>query len=196
MWWAQLLNVIAGIHGTGVAASTTSYESIATVTVGSGGQASATFTSIPSTYKHLQIRYIGSSDSSVDGSYNVRARLNSDSSASYSLHLIDGNGSSASATGVNASIDHMYIGNVTSSFSGFSLANAFGASVIDILDYANTNKNTTSRILNGYDINGSGKIQLISNLWNNTAAVTSISIFPQTGNWRQYSQFALYGIKG
>ena len=35
-----------------------SYESIATVTVGSGGAASVEFTSIPSTYTHLQIRAI------------------------------------------------------------------------------------------------------------------------------------------
>ncbi len=174
---------------------TNSYESIATVSVGSGGSSSISFTSIPSTYKHLQIRYMASSDSSTDGSYNVQSRFNSDSASNYTLHLIDGDGSSTSAYGA-ANLDHMYIGNVTSSFGGFSLANAYGVNIIDVLDYANTNKFKTTRMLNGYDINGSGKLQLISNLWRSTTAVTSISINPQVGNWRQYSQFALYGIKG
>jgi hypothetical protein len=35
---------------------TTSYESIETVTVGSGGSATVTFSSIPATYTHLQIK--------------------------------------------------------------------------------------------------------------------------------------------
>lgn len=166
------------------------------VSVGAAGAADVTFSSIPSTYKHLQIRCITKNSSSIDGSYNMRARLNSDSSSNYSVHIFDGNGSSVSPTGVSASIDHMYIGHAVSSFTGWSLANAFAVTIIDILDYADTNKKTTTRLLNGFDINGSGKIQLISNLWNNTAAVTSISIFPQIGDWAQYSSFALYGIKG
>ena len=49
-------NSIAGFLGTGVAASTSSYESIATTTVGAGGSSSISFTSIPSTYTHLQVR--------------------------------------------------------------------------------------------------------------------------------------------
>ena len=59
MWQAELLNTIIGSFSTGVAPSTTSYESIATVTVGSGGAANVEFTSIPADYTHLQIRGIG-----------------------------------------------------------------------------------------------------------------------------------------
>jgi hypothetical protein len=70
----------------------------------------------------------------------------------------------------------------------------FGALVIDILDYTNTNKNTTIRSLGGYDANGSGYLQLESMLWNNTAAINQIVL--GTGGWAQYSSFALYGIKG
>jgi hypothetical protein len=50
------MSLILGILDSGVAASTNSYESIATVTVGSGGASEVEFTSIPSTYTHLQIR--------------------------------------------------------------------------------------------------------------------------------------------
>ena len=76
--------------------------------------------------------------------------------------------------------------------------NIFGANVLDILDYANTSKYTTARILGGIDINGSGgNIRLDSGVWMNTAAVTSLTISPTTANnFVQYSSFALYGIKG
>jgi hypothetical protein len=77
----------------------------------------------------------------------------------------------------------------------------YSASIIDILDYANTNKYKTYRALTGIDKNGSGSIQLTSGVWRNTTAITSITITPQsntspTNQFQQYSQFALYGIKG
>ena len=58
MWWARLLNNLAAILNDGVTAAATSFDSIATVTVGAGGSSSITFSSIPSTYKHLQIRLL------------------------------------------------------------------------------------------------------------------------------------------
>jgi hypothetical protein len=74
---------------------------------------------------------------------------------------------------------------------------AFGANIIDILDYANTNKYKTTRTLSGGDNNGSGFVQFMSGNWRNTNAVTSIDIFQVDGDTiAEYSQFALYGIKG
>ena len=69
--------------------------------------------------------------------------------------------------------------------------------VTDILDYTDTNKLTTVRTLGGYDVNGAGQFGLFSNLWNNTAAVSTITLRIVGGtNFAQYSEFALYGIKG
>jgi hypothetical protein len=73
--------------------------------------------------------------------------------------------------------------------------NMFGAGVIDILDYANTNKYKTSRLLGGEDLNGSGRVYLMSSNWQKTTAITQIDLSFETGNCMQYSQFALYGIK-
>ena len=50
-------NAIAGLYAGGVPPVTTAYESIATTTL-SSTQATITFSSIPSTYEHLQIRWI------------------------------------------------------------------------------------------------------------------------------------------
>jgi hypothetical protein len=74
----------------------TAYESIATVTVGSGGIADFTFTSIPSTYTHLQIRaYWGFTDTGNNTWLNTR--FNSDSGTNYAYHSLRANGSTLSA---------------------------------------------------------------------------------------------------
>ena len=75
----------------------------------------------------------------------------------------------------------------------------FSAGVLDILDYANVNKYTTTRVLSGFNTNGSANgtaVFLSSGLWMSTSAVTSITLTGRSTNIGQYSSFALYGIKG
>lgn len=159
---------------------TNSYESIATVTVGSGGASSITFSSIPSTYKHLQVR--GIHKHSATGAW-ASIQLNSDTTSSnYTYHRLAGDGSTAFAE-ANASNNRT-----------FTSYNHWGSVVIDVLDYLDTNKNTTVRTLSGWDGNGSGEVNFVSNLWKNTAAVTSLTI--SLSSFVEYSQLALYGIKG
>jgi hypothetical protein len=174
---------------------TSSYESIATVILGSA-QSSIDFTSIPSTYKHLQIRGIARSANSAAAEQG-KLQMNGDTSASnYAFHSLKGNGSSASAEGYGTGV----VAGVAGVFritANTAPANTFGVTVVDILDYTNTNKYKTVRILTGQDSNGSGDIQFNSGLWLNTAAVTSLSFTMQgSGNFMQYSSFALYGVKG
>jgi len=166
--------------------SPTAYESIATVTVGAGGSSSISFSSIPSTYKHLQIRAIAKWGTAYTA-YS-RIQFNGDTGANYTQHRLEGSGSSASAAG--------YTGE-TSGIVGFNSDTQWGAFITDILDYTDTNKYTTIRTLGGYDNNGSGYITFSSSLWRNTAAVSSISLLPSSGvTFVQYSSFALYGVKG
>jgi len=164
----------------------TSYESIATVTVGSGGASSISFTSIPSTYKHLQIRFIARTDR-VNTSEILL--VNPNSSASTNGHYLYGLGS-GSAIGGNAT---GYIGWGTGTTAN---ASVFSVGVIDILDYADTNKNKVLRSLAGYDNNGSGEIALFSALQTSTTALSSLTITTlNTTNFVQHSSFALYGIR-
>jgi hypothetical protein len=162
-----------------------SYESIATATVGAGGQATVTFSSIPSTYTHLQVRVIArSAGTSLAGLY-----MSINSSVDPVIgHYIVGDGSSVTAA---ANGNKQYGWAIGSS----QLANTFTAEVIDILDYANTNKNKTVRSLAGYELNGSGGVALFSGLFNTTAAINALNIYLPTGNIGQYSSVALYGIK-
>lgn len=188
-----MLNIIAGTLSVGVTPSTTSYESIATVTVGSGGAANVEFTSIPSGFEHLQIRAIArSTRASVDNVF-VNMQINSDTGANYSYHDLYGDGSTVAA-GAITSVTQNYIQRITASTAAASI---FGTFVIDILDYKNTNKYKTLKSLGGFDLNGSGQIYLVSGSWRNTNAITSLKFTSQaTGDFAQYSRFALYGIKG
>jgi len=77
----------------------------------------------------------------------------------------------------------------------FNLTTAPSVGITDILDYASTTKYKTYKTLTGRDYNGSGGIGIQSNLWSNTTAVNTVNITTD-GTFAQYSQFALYGIKG
>ncbi len=177
-------------------AAATSYESISTVTVGSGGSSQIDFTSIPATFTHLQIRglYIANNTD-----FSSVLRLNGSSTANdYSEHTLAANGAGVEAqndASVNpTSMRIIYTQDVTTSPTVF---------VLDILDYANTNKNTTFRVLAGVDSNGSGRVAFASGAWYQTSAVNQVSIYSATGGYgsslgssfKQYSQFALYGIR-
>ena len=136
------------------------FESIQTVIVGAGGTSTVTFSSIPSTYTHLQVRSLVKFAASSFG--NIR--FNGDTTAAnYRSHVLQGNGTTASAGTATTAAYYPYEGNVQ-----------WGGYILDILDYSNTNKYTTTRELGGYDNNGSGLIELSSNLWMNTSAINQI----------------------
>jgi hypothetical protein len=165
------------------------YDALATVTITTNTN-SIVFAGIPTGYKHLQIRQITSSTSS-GGYIDQYLRLNGDTGNNYTLHVLNGDGSSATGAASTSQPYWRY----SDSADGTSI---FGAAVVDILDYTNTNKNKTMRSLGGWDQNGTGQIALRSGLWSNTAAITSITLICGTAGayfFKPNSQFALYGVK-
>ena len=179
--------------------STNSYESIATVNVGVLGSSSISFTSIPSTYKHLQIRALTRDDRSSIYLYDTYfVTFNGDTGSNYSQHLVYGQSVSGSSPIVDqfGSASQTKIQVYTTPVN-ISTTQIFGAQIIDILDYANTSKNKTLRGFGGVDENGSGLVSFGSGAWFNTAAITSVTITGSSStNFVQNSTFALYGIKG
>lgn len=173
------------------------FFSIATATVSSGGAANVEFTSIPSTYTHLQIRAYAQTNRGTYATDSYYMQFNGDTGSNYNYGWVRGNGSSAAAYHYSSGQTSAYI----ESASGTTVSpTPFGVAVIDILDYKNTNKYKTIRTLSGTDVNGTvsgygGFIYLSSGLWMNTNAITSIKL---TGDntFQNYSHFALYGIKG
>jgi hypothetical protein len=180
------MSAILGTVASSKLKQTTAFESIATVTA-TGGETSLNFTSIPGTYKSLQIR--GWLKSSGGGGGNMR--YNSDSSSNYALHSLGSNGSSVFASG-SASQPYMFI--IDTSDSTYN-----SVTVVDIIDYASTTKNKTMRAWYGYDKNNTGgSTYLYSGLWMSTSAITSIQLGTGnfSGTFAAGSTFALYGIKG
>jgi hypothetical protein len=174
---------------------TSDYESIQTVNVGGTAQSSITFTSIPSTFKHLQVRLISRENGTNPGQAPLWLRFNSDSGNNYSWHRFYGIGSGTPGADSGTTTDWILAG---IGAENSNPANNFSATIFDVLDYANTSKNKTIRGLSGEDVNGAGGyIGFHSGLWRNTNAITSMTIYPNaTQSFIQYSQFALYGIKG
>jgi len=170
-----------GIIASSISGNLTSFESIATTTVGASSVSSITFSSIPATYQHLQIRLF-SKNSTDNGTISMR--YNSDSGSNYSFHDLYGNGASVGVLGA---------ANQTSVFASLTGSTQASVSIIDILDYANTNKYKTNRCLIGVDYNGSGYSWFSSGNWRNTAAINSIVL---NATFNQYTHAALYGIKG
>lgn len=173
----------------------TAFDSIATVTT-TAGQTSLTFSSIPSTYKSLQIRAVNKAASTSTNYVFAEITFNGDTANNYTQHRLYGDGSIRASDGAAAS------GGGRPTLYGYTsstaLTNMFGVSIVDILDYASTSKNKTVKILTGADSNGSGSSQifLISSTWLNTSAINSITITQQSGfgGFAAGATFALYGV--
>jgi hypothetical protein len=164
-----------------------SYESIATLN-GTGASGLISFTSIPATYSHLQVRAVMLS--STSGNY-VTTQFNSDTAANYSRHFLNGDGATATATGTASTNDIRGYGQQVGSSSTYP-----NVMILDILDYASTSKYKTTRMLSGIDQNGTGSMILSSGSWRSTSAINRIDFTLVTGSYSTTSTFALYGIKG
>jgi hypothetical protein len=178
--------------------SPVSYDSIATTTVGAGGVSSVTFSSIPATYTHLQVRYLAQTNRATYGRDAIYLRFNSDSATNYSYHTLAGDGGTV-YSGASGTQDKMLLPEVGTTTAGASI---FGVGVVDILSYTNTSKNKTVRSIGGGDHNGTvaslgAEVSLRSGAWYSTSAINSITFYPTSGSTiSQYSKIALYGIKG
>lgn len=153
---------------------------IDSVTVGAGGVSSVSFTSIPSTYQHLQIRGFV-----ADNATNSNFEMSFNGSAGTKAHRLMGDGTSATSDYYNSTV--IYAERTDTGQFVF---------ITDLLDYTSTSINKTIRTLAGGDNNGAGRVGLWSGFINSTSAITSLSIAPTASNFPQYSKISLYGYMG
>lgn len=167
------------------------FESIATLT--SPGSA-ATFSSIPNTYKSLQLRIMFFQS----GNGQLGLQCNSDtgtSNAAYTYHTIYANvgmGGTGAAGVVNTDQTYMSYNSV------FNTTTYPSVVIIDIHDYASTSKYKTIRSVLGANSNGAATndgIDIQSGLWKNTAALSTLKVFIAGTSFGTGSTFALYGVK-
>lgn len=185
-----MLNNLTALLDSGAAPAVGDYESIQTVTLGST-QATVVFSSIPSTYKHLQIRCMARSTfaSTTADMYISDTTPSSTTTIGYT-HILRGNGTAAAAQNYSGIIEV-----ARESLSGSTAgASIFNAVIIDLLDYTDTNKRSTYRALSGVDLNGSGTVAFQSGSQAKTLATSQLTLSCD-GSFAQYSSFALYGVK-
>ncbi len=188
-----MFGVSLGIMGSGGASGGgASFESIQTLT-GTGSSGTITFSSIPSTYKHLQVRI----SARVTGTnISTSMRVNNDATAVYARHALFGDGASVTAFGSASATSIAWADFVTGSNSTSGMQ---GVGIIDIADYASITKTKTVRLFGGMDTNNGsdgGNMTLQSALYNSTTAITRLDFLVATSNWATTSTFSLYGIKG
>ena len=158
------------------------YKLIETVTVGSGGAANITFTSIPQTYTDLKlVMSLRNTIDSVLGTIQFNGL-----STDLTSRVLLGNGSAASST-TPASVIQFYGANPTS-----YTASVFGNVEIYIPNYAGSTNKSVS-IDSVTENNATASFQsMTAGVWGATSAITQISILVAVA---QHSSASLYGIK-
>jgi hypothetical protein len=159
-----------------------------TGTIGAGNLGYIDFNNLPSEYSHLQIRY------SVrdTGAFTTRGMFMefNFSGTGYNEHYLKGNGSSASSQSYTG-LTRFDWGELP---AASATANTFGVGIVDIYDFNSTTKNKTVKVFHGYDLNGSGEINLWSGVWKNNAAITNIRLYTNNA-FVQNSRLDLYGFR-
>lgn len=177
------------LSAAGVSGFSSDFELITTA-FGTGSSGVITFTSIPQDYKHLQIRYTAKNSSTAT---QMNITMNGITSGVYIRHSLLGNGTGA-ATSTASSTSQTSI-QLVESMANSTTANAVNAGVIDILDYTSTTKNKTIRAFYGM-VDNITRVYISSGLYNQTTAVSSITLTASANNFASLSRFSLYGIRG
>lgn len=167
------------------------FESISSIVVPSGGSSFVTFSNIPQSYKHLQIRAVHQEPSD-----SIQLQFNNVTSNVYVNHHMYSDGASTNAAYTSQSLSQFGI--LFGTNYGCS-GSTFGATICDIYNYSNSSLNTIVRSFTGATNNNTfDRVGYYSGAWLNTTPVTSIKIFPRTSGFNlvQNSVFSLYGIRG
>ena len=192
----MLNSLIPIIASSGGAAAAGAFESIASAT-GTGSSGIITFSSIPATYQHLQIRCLVKDVFTSGLVDSIYLRFNGTTGTLYGSHELDGNGSAAGASAISNANEIEIPKTIPDSNASF--ANIMGVAIIDIHDYASTTRNKTLRSFSGVNANTTStdfRVNLASGLWRSTSAINQITIHTNIDRFTTTSTFALYGIKG
>jgi hypothetical protein len=149
-------------------------------------------TGLGSQFRHLQLIVVarGTLDSQI-----LSMRLNGDTSSVYANHGLTGEvqGGTRAVRSFGSSSQTLIsrVGHQAHSSAG---AGIFAASIIDILDFASSNKTKTIRSLSGQVRPSDESVALFSGLYNSTSPITSITIFRDGSNLAIGSRLSLYGV--
>jgi hypothetical protein len=163
------------------------YVLLEKITVGAAGASSVTFSSIPQTgYTDLVVKASARGTTTIgSGGHYYTISLNGSTSSRTQIFL-QGDGSSTASGSSSTFTSYMDPSDYTSNtFSNFELY---------IPNYAgSTNKSMSVDVVTENNATGSFAA-FYAQLWSSTAAITSVTLTPNAGNFAQYSTFYLYGV--
>lgn len=161
---------------------------IETVTVGSGGQATITFSNIPQTYAHLLVRISSQSERTAGTANSIQVKINSITSGYSDLALYSSNATASGFidSGAGAIFDSMVIAQFYSNYA---------PSEIMFLNYTNSqNKTYSAESAAASDVVTQYYYWAVGTL-SNTAAITSITLSQWSSfDFSQHTKVTLYGI--
>lgn len=161
------------------------YVLLEKITVGAAGASSVTFSGIPQTgYTDLVVK-INARMTNAGPNWS-KMQFNG-SAANFTVRYLEGSGSTASSANTATNYQGLDAGTAVT-------ANTFSNNEIYIPNYASANYKSYSVDTVTENNASAAYMGLLAGLWSNTAAITSIMLYPDTGNYAQYSTFYLYGV--
>jgi len=161
-----------------------------TVTVGAGGTATISFSSIPATYTDLKL-VLSLRQSSSALNADVYIDVNSDNSTSYSTRTLVGSGSAVSSGNYSAN-------NALVTFqtpAATATTSAFGNAEVYITNYSGSTNKTFSIDEVCENNAQAADMRLMAGLFSKTTAISAIRLTAVGTSFVQYSTASLYGIK-
>lgn len=156
---------------------TATYTPLATVTLASTAS-SVTFSNIPATYRDL-IVVANFTPSGAMG--NIVLRVNGDGGNNYPLVYANGTGTGTDTRSLT-----------TNGFFGtYTLATTRNTIIWNVMDYSATDKHKTAL---SRCSNASESSTMTAARWTNTAAITSLTVAPDSSTFAVGGTFNLYGI--
>jgi hypothetical protein len=180
-----------GLLSQGGGAGAGTFELIQTAT-GTGSSGVVTFSSIPATYKHLQLRIVGRSTFANTGDEGATLTFNGVTSG-YANHFLISDPSSVYAF---SQTSQSSIGNLIFVPQNNQTSGYVSYTMIDVVDYTDTNKYKTVRGVNGYHGGTPKNLRTSTHYVNTTSAISSLTLTLSQGNWTTSSRLSLYGIRG
>lgn len=172
------------------------HDLISSVTVGSGGAATISFTSIPQTYTDLILELSSRGESSVNR-IEVYVKINNNTSSIYSSRRIQGYDSNSVLSAQSTEVAPTSNGSFGRSNGNTSTANTFGSLKLYIPNY--TSSNNKSMSVDWVQENNSStdwSVGFSAASWASSSAITELVFSAESGlDFAQHSTAYLYGIK-
>ena len=153
--------------------------------------ATVTFSSIPQGYTDLKVVYSARVSAASVAPDGLGVQFNGDTASNYKYNQLYGTGNSG--VGSNAGTTAFQFGGQLTGAS--ATGNTFGNGELYIPNYTSSNYKTSSCDSATENNSGQANVNLVANVWQSTAAITSIKLYDLgSTNFVTGSTFTLYGV--